>query len=343
MKNVLASVIFSLGLMLPLGLNPAMAETAAKQKTKAAPEMIVGFAFDWDDNIFEMPTKIMLYDKVNKTEKGVSTEDFALIRGSIGKPGTEWANFEMRSSPEEGSLRYFGDYSKEGKKQFSNDVALAMNTKGYHWQGPVWNDFVSAMGATQTSKNTWIITARQHAPTTIHGALTELRTKGLIKTVLPASNIWAVSHRDFDKDFKRVFSREAPEGGASEPSARKAAVMESILDQISATSMPKGAPSTADIEGTGKSQQHLWGFSDDDFGNFSKAKNVLQKGVDAGKWQNVKITLFFTGTNHPTEKPQSIVLRPKKEPRKFTEVDEWKELLSKSDGRLLNQDRSGSL
>jgi hypothetical protein len=300
-----------------------------------SPEMIVGFAFDWDDNIFEMPTKIMLYDKTTKAEKGVSTEDFALIRSSIGKEGTEWANFELRTSPD-GSLRFFGDQSSDGKARFSKDVSLAMNTKGYHWQGPVWNDFVAAMASLKTSRHTWIITARLHAPTTIHGALVGLQGKGLIKTVLPAQNIWAVSNEGFDRDFKREFKREAPEGGASDPSARKAAVMESILDGINKTSMPNDAPETIDVDGQGKRRQHLWGFSDDDFGNFSKAKSVLQKGVDAGRWPNVKITLFFTGTNHATEKPHAIVLRSNKEPRKFSETDEWKEILGKSDGRLLN-------
>lgn len=337
MKHLLSSVMLTLSLGLPAGLSRAEVRAVAKQKISTNSEMVVGFAFDWDDNIFEMPTKIMLYDKVQKTEKGVSTEEFALIRNTIGKPGTEWENFELKPSPKDGSLRFFGDQSKEGTAQFVKDIALAMNTKGYHWQGPVWNDFVMAMASKETSKNTWIITARLHAPSTIHGALTELQSKGLIKTTLPVRNIWAVSNDKFDQDFKRIFNQDAPAGGAADPSARKAAVMENILDQINQTKLPKSAPLTLDFEGASKRQQHLWGFSDDDFGNFSKAKNVLQKGVDGGRWPNVKITLFFTGTNHPSEKPQAVVLRPNKAPRKFSETDEWKQILSKSDGRLLNQ------
>lgn len=337
MKKFRSKSIFGFALIFPLFFSgSALAETV-KQTNQKKPEMVMGFSFDWDDNIFEMPTKIMVFDKVNKVEKGVSTEEFALIRNLIGKPGTEWANFELRPSPKDGSLRFFGDHSQSGTSQFSKDIAFAMNSKGYHWQGPVWNDFVSAMSSSKTSKNTWIITARLHAPTTIEKAITELQTKGFIKTVLPARNIWAVSNENFDKDFKMVFGREAPAGGVSDPSARKAAVMESILDQIAETPLPKDAVSTLDLEGVGKRRQHLWGFSDDDFGNYSKAKVVLQKGVDAGRWSNVKITLFFTGTNHPSEKPQAVVLRANKEARRFKEVDEWKDVLSKSDGRLLNQ------
>ncbi len=339
MKRFLSRYFFATGLLVSVSSADAKPVNVPALEKISPAEMIVGFSFDWDDNIFEMPTKIMLYDKSSNTEKGVSTEEFALIRSKVGKAGTEWANFEIRPSPQNGSLRYFGDYSKEGAKQFSKDIELAMNTKGYHWQGPVWNDFVTAMASNQTSKHTWIITARLHAPKTIHDSLIELQSKGLIKTVLPASNIWAVSHDGFDRDFRQIFGRAAPEGGASDPSARKAAVMENILDQINHTVLPKNSPMTINSDGVGKRQQHLWGFSDDDFGNFSKARAVLQKGVDAGRWPNVKITLFFTGTNHPSEKPQSIVLRAKKEARKFTEVDEWKSILSKSDGRLMNQSR----
>jgi len=34
------------------------------------------YAFDWDDNIMVMPTKIMVLDE-NGNEVGMSTEDFA--------------------------------------------------------------------------------------------------------------------------------------------------------------------------------------------------------------------------------------------------------------------------
>jgi hypothetical protein len=297
--------------------------------------IIVGFAFDWDDNIFEMPTQIMLFDKKTGQERGVSTEEFALIRGSIGKSGTPWEGYELRPSNVDGSLRFFGDHAKEGKDFFAKDVEKAMTTAGYHWQGPVWNDFVAAMAQRQTSEQTWIITARLHSPKTIHHALENLQQKGLFKTVLPEANIWAVSYEGFDANFKRAFGKNPPEGGAADPSARKAAVMENILDKINAIKVPASATQTVAVSGQGLARQHLWGFSDDDFGNFSKAQDVLQKGVDANRWPNVKITLFYTGTNHPTEKPRAIVLRPITEPRPFTEVNEWKRVLSENDGKLL--------
>ena len=293
----------------------------------AKPQPTLGFAFDWDDNIFEMPTQIMLFDKKTGKQKGVSTEEFALIRGLVGKPGSQWEGYEMRPSPSDGSLRFFSDDAAEGKDFFAKDIKKAMSTAGYHWKGPVWDDFVSAMSDERTAANTWIITARLHAPKTIHAALLGLQEQGLIKNTLPEQNIWAVSYQGFDTIFKSQFSKLPPEGGASDPSARKAAVMESILDKITAQPLPKAGTPTVRPSGVGTAIQHLWGFSDDDFGNYSKALKVLQIGVDSNRWPNLKITLFFTGTNNPAEKPRAIVLRSKAAPRPYTESSEWKGLL----------------
>ena len=81
-----------------------------------------------------------------------------------------------------------------------------------------------------------------------------------------------------------------------------------------------------------KERTHLWGFSDDDFGNFEKAKKVLQKELNQGKWKNVKITLFFTGVNVKDVPPHALVLRANQEARKFEDFEdqEWKaQLISK--------------
>jgi hypothetical protein len=46
------------------------------------------YAFDWDDNIVSMPTKIILKDE-DGDEVGMSTEDFATYREQIGKEPIE--------------------------------------------------------------------------------------------------------------------------------------------------------------------------------------------------------------------------------------------------------------
>jgi hypothetical protein len=65
-----------------------------------------------------------------------------------------------------------------------------------------------------------------------------------------------------------------------------------------------------DAAGTVKAQVKLWGFSDDDYGNFSRAITALSPEVKRGRWPNVKIILFFTGFNNPKEKARAIVLTP---------------------------------
>ena len=51
------------------------------------------YAFDWDDNILYMPTKIMVLTE-NDDVIGMSTEDFAKYRSQIGKTPFEY-NFLM--------------------------------------------------------------------------------------------------------------------------------------------------------------------------------------------------------------------------------------------------------
>jgi hypothetical protein len=47
------------------------------------------YAFDWDDNLMYMPTKIYLKDD-NGRSVGMSTEDFAEYRTEIGKEPFEY-------------------------------------------------------------------------------------------------------------------------------------------------------------------------------------------------------------------------------------------------------------
>jgi hypothetical protein len=52
------------------------------------------YAFDWDDNIMNMPTKIILKDD-DGDEVGMSTEDFAEYRTEIGKEDFEYEGHKI--------------------------------------------------------------------------------------------------------------------------------------------------------------------------------------------------------------------------------------------------------
>ena len=52
-------------------------------KSEGTPDLKY-YAFDWDDNIVHMPTKILVKDE-SGNEVGMSTDDFAEFRHQIGK------------------------------------------------------------------------------------------------------------------------------------------------------------------------------------------------------------------------------------------------------------------
>jgi hypothetical protein len=107
------------------------------------------YAFDWDDNILIMPTKIILKDEKDD-EVGMSTEDFAEYRIKIGKEPFEYDGHNIVGFAEN-PFRYF---SVKGDKQFIIDSLLGK-------PGPAWTDFVEAINNGSIFS---IVTARGHTP-----------------------------------------------------------------------------------------------------------------------------------------------------------------------------------
>lgn len=291
---------------------------------------IVGFSFDADDNLFNLPTKIMLFHKENGQEVGVTTAEFALIREQIGKPGGKWADFEMRYDRKAGSLRFFGDEIGDGVNYFLRDLKQAMSESENGWKALSFPAFVVAMEHEETARETTIITARGHKPETILAGLAHLRDLKIIKYLPLVENIWTVSNADFGKRFEGVFGIVAPEGSASSPSGRKAAVMEQVLDKIDRVALTQEAPLVLSPNGKESGRFHLWGFSDDDYGNFEGAVKTIQAGLDKGRWPKVKVTLFYTGP-----KSKAVVLQPLLKPRLVMpeETREWEEILKACSGQ----------
>jgi hypothetical protein len=114
------------------------------------------YAFDWDDNIVHMPTKIIL-----KNDEGddvlMSTKDFADYRHKIGKEDFDY-NGETIVGFADKPLRNFGVM---GDKQFVADV---MNAE----TGPAFDDFREAVNNGSVFA---IITARGHNPNTLKRAV----------------------------------------------------------------------------------------------------------------------------------------------------------------------------
>ncbi len=114
------------------------------------------YAFDWDDNIVHMPTKIVLLNEEGD-EIGMSTSDFAKYRHSIGKSPIEY-NGDIIVDYAENPFRNF---RVSGDKNFLIDAMRAET-------GPAFNDFKEAINNGSIFA---IITARGHSPNTLKEAV----------------------------------------------------------------------------------------------------------------------------------------------------------------------------
>ena len=117
------------------------------------------YAFDWDDNIMYMPTKIILKDDEGN-EVPMSTEDFAEYRMDIGKEPFDYEGHQIVGFADL-PFRYF---STTGDKNFIVD---SMNAK----VGPAWSDFVEAINNGSIFS---IVTARGHTPSVMKDAVYNL-------------------------------------------------------------------------------------------------------------------------------------------------------------------------
>jgi uncharacterized phage-associated protein len=120
------------------------------------------YAFDWDDNLMYMPTKIYLKDEDGKVV-GMSTEDFAEYRTEIGKEPFEYEGHTIVGFDDEA----FRDFKVPGDKGFIRDAMTAPT-------GPAWNDFVEAINNGSIFA---IVTARGHTPTVLKNAIYNLIKK----------------------------------------------------------------------------------------------------------------------------------------------------------------------
>ena len=114
------------------------------------------YAFDWDDNIVHMPTKIIVKDE-NGEEVGMSTDDFAEHRHQIGKEPFEYKGNTIVGYGE----KPFRNFKTEGDKDFLVDAMRAKT-------GPAFDDFREAINNGSIFA---IITARGHNPNTLKEAV----------------------------------------------------------------------------------------------------------------------------------------------------------------------------
>ncbi|MBI3543165.1 MAG: hypothetical protein HY075_07820, partial [Deltaproteobacteria bacterium] len=241
---------------------------------------------------------------------------FVEVRSKLGKSHAEVVARMDQALGDMGRIRRGEEAALASQKELQarlasalSDVGAALDASGIKLKkpknrGPSWDALVESLSIPETALWTTFITARGHPEEHVIEALEVFRALRFFRHIPPAENVYAVSHPKY-------------KGSAASPSAVKAQVMLKLLDRVQAMGSNDHMQDVLTPDAKGARKLHLWGFSDDDFGNYETALKVLSeqmkpsKEYPNGRWPDVKITLFFTGNpNNTKEKPRTVVLTP---------------------------------
>lgn len=233
------------------------------------------YAFDWDDNLMYMPTKIILKDD-NGSEVPMSTEDFAEHRHQIGKEDFDYDGHKIVGYAEEP----YRNFREGGDKQFKIDAMKAKT-------GPAWSDFVEAINNGSIFS---IITARGHNPETIKDAIYNLIVsdhQGINKDLLlknlrkyrDISGMEDKSDIDLIKDYLDM-NKYYPvsfldPSGAGNPEELKVAAMKEFISYVKNEAKKIGQKLYLKNDVKNKFVPSI-GFSDDDLRNVETMKKHFE-------------------------------------------------------------------
>lgn len=215
------------------------------------------YAFDWDDNLMYMPTKLFLKAK-DGSEVPMTTGDFAEWRDKIGKEDFDYEGKTIVGYAKN-PFRMFG---VEGDEQFLEDIKTAPLATDRSW-----NKFVEAINGGSYFA---IITARGHNPLTLEEGVKELIKMGrggldknkLIKSLIDYEKITNANFQADKESIKNLLlnyfnnCQFSPvsygEASASSPEKAKVKALEEFENKIKEIN-PEG--------------EFELGFSDDDLKN----------------------------------------------------------------------------
>jgi hypothetical protein len=236
-------------------------------KKEGTPDMKY-YAFDWDDNIVHMPTKIMVKTE-DGNEVGMSTDDFAEYRHVLGKKPFQYKGDTIVGFGEEP----FRNFRTKGDKDFLIDVMRAK-------EGPAFGDFREAINNGSIFS---IITARGHNPETLKQAVYNYIVSGfngidkdqLVKNLKKYRTFVGeeeMSDDDLIKSYLEL-NKYHPvtfgEGDAANPEELKVRAMEDFVSYIKGMAgiLNKRAFIKNDISNNFIPMEPSIGFSDDDIRN----------------------------------------------------------------------------
>lgn len=236
------------------------------------------YAFDWDDNLMFMPTKIYLKDSEGDSV-GMSTEDFAEHRTEIGNKDFDYKGHTIVGFDEDP----FRDFRVAGDNKFLSDAMKAPT-------GPAWSDFVEAINNGSIFA---IVTARGHTPSVLKEAVHRLinaNKHGLSKATL-VKNLKKYRHLADEEDLSddelvktyldmcRFHPVSFGDGSATNPEQGKIDAMEEFIRYVKLLShrLQKKAFMKNKISNY---FTPFIGFSDDDVRNVEKMKSHFDKKKD---------------------------------------------------------------
>jgi hypothetical protein len=255
------------------------------------------YAFDWDDNIVKMPTKIILKDDQGD-EVGMGTEDFAKFREVIGKEDFGYEGHTIVGY----ATDPFRNFREMGDKQFLLDAMKAI-------PGPAFDDFREAINNGSIFS---IITARGHNPNILKQAVYNYIVSGfngidkkeLIKNLKKyrsfvgedemSDNELIKSYLELNKYHPVSFGDEK---GAKNPEQAKVMAMDDFVSYIKgmAALLNKRAYLKKDIGNKFIPAKPIIGFSDDDPKNVEVMKKHFKDKPD-----NL-VRTFYTGSGSKKE------------------------------------------
>jgi len=206
------------------------------------------YFFDIDDNLLFLPTCIYLWNAETRTEKPVSSGEFAAVQNLLGRPGPwqAWSIFD-------GTFRDFRDAVGVPLEQqsFIRDLTAALDGTA-EWRGPSWPLLVHAA---DKGRAIAMVTARGHAPETIEAGLALLVKRGLLKAAPPILGIYTVTNAE-------VRARVGADDPAmTVPSVKKLAIRHAVRTAVTEY---------------GANFPHRFGMSDDDPNNVVLAISAMR-------------------------------------------------------------------
>lgn len=255
------------------------------------------YAFDWDDNIVKMPTKIILKNQEGD-EVGMGTEDFAKYRDKIGKGPFVYEGETIVDYAE----NPFRNFRVEGDKQFMIDAMKAE-------LGPAFDDFREAINNGSIFA---IITARGHNPNVLKQTIYNYIVSGfngidkdqLIKNLKKYRSFVGedeMSDNELIKSYLELNKYHpvsyGDEKGAKNPEQAKVMAMDDFVNYIKgmAALLNKKAYLKKDLGNKFVPSKPVIGFSDDDVRNIEVMKKHFEDKPEK------LVRTYYTGTGTKKE------------------------------------------